>query len=101
MVKEKILIGLIICLILLTGCIKSVNEITANDDYIDKTVTVKGEVKAPLKIGKLSGYTLIDTNGDKIIISSQKLPQENEKVTVKGTLKKGLLGVGFYIETNN
>jgi len=90
---KKIILLLII--LILTGCTKSVSEIT-NDDYVGKTVAVRGVAEAPLKIGQLSGYTLVDANGDKILVGSQRLPAEGDKVIARGTLRKGF-GI-YYIE---
>ncbi len=99
--KNKIILCfLIIGVIFISGCSKTVSEITENDDFIDEKVSVKGIVKAPVKFGSLSGYTLIDKNEDKIIVATDELPKENEKVTAKGILKKGILGVGYYIDSN-
>lgn len=87
-------------LLLLTGCTQSVEEITSNDNFVDETVSVRGVVKNPVKLGDLSGYTLTDSNGDDIIVASDSLPSEGDKVTAKGTLKKGIFGIGYYIDTN-
>lgn len=97
---RKNIFVLIILLIILLGCTKTVDEITSDDSYLNKKVSVKGEVNSPLKIGPLSGYTLVDKNGDKIIVGSERLPAEGDTVTAKGILKKGPLGIGFYIDTN-
>ena len=86
---------------LLTGCTNSIDEITSTNDYLGKEVAVKGTVEAPLKIGKISGYTLVDVNGDKIIVGSESLPAEGSTVTAKGTLEQGPLGMGYFINTNN
>jgi hypothetical protein len=77
-----------------------VSEITANDDYVGKTVSVAGTVEGTLKIGDISGYTLVDANGDKITVASERLPAEGDKVTVKGILRKGPLGLAYYIDAN-
>jgi len=99
MKKRLLLVLLAVLLLTVTACSKSVSEITENDDYVDKTVSVKGTAEGVTKIGDLSGYTLVDANGDKIIVASERLPADGDKVTAKGTLKKGLFGLGFYIDT--
>ncbi|MEW5896290.1 MAG: hypothetical protein AB1668_01230 [Nanoarchaeota archaeon] len=68
-----------------------------NDQFIGEEVTVKGSVEKTLKIGSLSEYTLVDKNGDKIIVTSASLPPEGTKKRVTGTLRKMLL-IGYYIE---
>jgi len=96
---NKIIIALLLILtVVLTGCAQTISDVTSNDDLVQETVTIRGEVKSPLKIGDISGYTLEDKNGDEIIVASQSLPAEEDTVTVSGTLKKGLLGMGFYID---
>jgi hypothetical protein len=99
--NKLLIITLLISLLLLTGCAKTIEEITANDDYVDTSVSVRGTVEASLKIGELSGYNIVDKNGDKIIVYSTDLPKEGSRVTAKGTLKKGLLGRGYYIDAKN
>ena len=95
-----ILLFLIVASLLLTGCTQSIEKITENDDYVDKSVSVSGTALTPLKLGILSGYTLEDKSGDTILVASDDLPKEGVSVTVKGTLKKGLFGAGYYIDTN-
>lgn len=98
--KILLIISLFLVLLLFAGCAKSVSEITANDDYVGKTVSVTGTAQGVTKIGDLSGYTLVDSNGDKIIVGSQSLPADGDKVTAKGILTKGPLGIGYYIMVN-
>lgn len=99
-INLKLILMTILLVVVLTSCAKSISEITADDTYVGEIVTVKGVAQTPVKIGPLSGYTLVDANDDKIIVASDELPSEGDKVTVKGTLEKGLLGLGFYINTN-
>jgi hypothetical protein len=93
-------IFLIVVLLFIAGCAKPIADVKS-DDYLDKSVTVKGTVEAPVKIGKLSGYTLVDKEGDKIPVASERLPAEGDEVTVKGTVKKGVLGIGYYIDVQD
>lgn len=92
--KRIIPILAILVLFLIAGC-NTVEEIKS-EEYINKDVSVKGTAQAPLKIGELSGYTLIDDKGDKIIVSTERLPKEGDSVVARGTLKKNLLG--YYID---
>lgn len=91
---------LIVMLLLLTGCTKSISKITANDDYVDKTVIVKGTAEGVTKIGDLSGYILLDANNDNIVVVSERLPANGDTVRAKGVLKKGVFGLGYFIDTN-
>ena len=93
--KSILLVLSIVSLLLLTGCTTSISEIK-NPEYVGKTVSVKGTAENSIKIGKLSGYTLVDSNGDKIGVSTTNLPSEGEKVTVKGTLMKDTF-FGYFI----
>ncbi len=98
--KRTILVLLVVLsLVAFTGCTTTVEKITADDSHLDSTVRVSGTVQSPVKLGTLLGYTLVDKNDDKIIVSTDDLPDEGDKVTAKGTLKKGLLGIGYYIDT--
>ena len=88
---------LLVLLIFLVGCLDSISEIKS-DEYIGREVAVRGNVENTLKIGDLSGYTLVGEDGEKISVSSEILPREGDKVTVKGILQKRLI-TGYYIET--
>jgi len=80
----------------LTGCATSTVAEIKNKENIGKTVAVSGTAKFPVKIGTISGYTLVDKNGDKIIVATSKVPDAGDKVTAKGELKMGL--IGYYIK---
>ncbi len=100
--KKKYYAYLLVFIILfMTACspILSINEVK-NDKYIDEQVKLRGTVENSIKIGELSGFILIDENGDSIPVSSNALPAEGEIVTVKGILKKDLL-LSYYIQTEN
>lgn len=95
--NRKIILGisLVLALILLTACTpKPISEIK-NEQYIGKTVTVKGIVGISLKIGELSGYTVQDSTGE-IKVKSSILPMEGSEVTVTGKLMKDTI-FGYYI----
>ena len=88
-----------LALIFISGCSQSIEEVK-KDENIGEKVTVRGTVEGTVKIGEISGYTLVDENGDKIGVASKSLPAEGEKITVKGTLvKKPILG--YYIDVDN
>ncbi len=94
--KNIAIILAVISLFLFAGCSTSISKIK-DPSYEGKTVTVSGTVENTVKIGQLSGYTLVDSNGDKIAVSTDNLPTEGSKVTVKGTLIKDSL-FGYYIK---
>ncbi len=97
----KAIIILLACLVLLTGCTTSIEDIKENpDEFMGETVTVRGEVSNVIKIGKLSGFTLTDIEGDKISVSSEELPKEGDTVSVKGVVMKEVL-VGNYIHAKD
>lgn len=91
-----IIAALAICAVLFFNT-KDISDIK-NSDYIGKTVKVRGVVENTIKIGSLSGYTLKDET-ESISVSSQNLPKEGDKITVKGTLIKDTL-LGFYIKVD-
>lgn len=79
----------------LAGCSAKISDIRSNtDDYLGKQITISGTVKNTLKIGQLSGFTLVQGE-DSIPVASDELPKEGDKVTVKGTINTGLLGLYF------
>jgi hypothetical protein len=95
--NHKLILGisLVLALILLAGCVpKPISEIK-NEQYVGKTVTVRGVVGISIKIGDLSGYTVSDGTGD-ISVKSSTLPAEGSEVTVTGRLMKDTI-FGYYI----
>lgn len=96
------LIGLlIISSIFISGCgSMTVSELNANKEkYLGKEVSVIGIVGNTMKIGSLSGYSLIDEKTEETIaVRSKSLPEEGKKITVKGTLMKDL--IFYYILVN-
>jgi outer membrane biogenesis lipoprotein LolB len=90
----KILL-LLSVLILLTACASSIEDVK-NSDNVGKKVTVSGTVKTTFKLGSLSGYILEDETGS-ISISSEELPKEGAKKTVRGTLIKDTI-FGYYVK---
>ncbi|PIN73185.1 hypothetical protein COV20_03055 [Candidatus Woesearchaeota archaeon CG10_big_fil_rev_8_21_14_0_10_45_16] len=94
--KKILFASAIFLLIFITACSQSVADIK-NEDMVGQSVKVSGTVENTLKIGSISGYTLVDQHGDKIAVSSGSLPKEGEKITVKGTLIKDTI-FGYYIK---
>ena len=84
--------------LLLAGCTANIADIK-DESHVGKTVVVKGTVENTIKIGKLSGYSLVDSRGDKISVSSASLPEEGKQVTIKGVLMKDTL-LGYYIKAD-
>ena len=96
MKKNILIIGLVLlALIAFTGCASTIEDVKVEENVDDK-VTLQGTAKAPLKIGDLSGYTLVDETGA-IPVATDNPPEEGEEVTVRGTLKKELL-IGYYVK---
>jgi hypothetical protein len=87
---------LIFFLMFIAGCTQTIEEVKTEEN-IGEIVSVKGTVESTIKFGDLSGYTLVDGNGDKIGVASKSLPVEGETFTVTGKLMKALL-IGYYIE---
>ena len=98
---KRILFALIVMCLLITGCASTkIKDIKDNpDDFIGKTVTVTGKATNTMKIGDLSGFTLVADDGTKIPVSSKTLPEDGSKVTVKGVVMKELL-IGVYIHAD-
>ncbi len=94
-IKAFALALMIIAAIFLTGCTQSIADIK-NQDHVGKKVMVSGTVEGVLKIGELSGYTIKDSAGETIRVSSETLPKEGSSKTVSGMLMKDSL-FGYYI----
>jgi hypothetical protein len=95
----KILIAVLVFMMMF-GClgpkVMSVGELSnSTDEYLGEKVYVKGTVKNTVKLGKISGFKLVDGN-DSIMVSSEELPKEGSEVTVQGTVMKEIL-VGYYV----
>lgn len=88
-----LLVGVVLLFI---GCAQSIEEVQS-EEFVGETVKLKGEVTRPVKIGALSGYTLVDDDGNDIIVASERLPAESDEVTVSGIIKQGPFG-GYYLE---
>ena len=83
--------------LVLAGCAAQDIDEIKNEEHVGEKVTVRGSVESPLKIGGISGFTLVDDSGESIRVSSESLPAENDTITVKGTLMKDTL-LGYYIK---
>lgn len=88
--------------LLLFGCagigttpIKDLND--NPKDFVGKEVTVHGTVQDTIKIGSISGYTIVDKEGHGIRVSSKSLPAEGKEITVSGTFIMDSL-FGYYIQ---
>lgn len=96
--KFKLVLIILVFVLLINGCVKNISEIK-NEEYIGKTVSIRGTVENTLKIGELSTYRLIDNDGTSISVASKSLPEEGDKITVKGTVERTLL-LGYYIKAD-
>lgn len=90
--------SLVLVTLLLSGCIATSIKNVKNPDRVGDTVIVSGTVQNTMKIGELSGFTLEDKT-DTISVSSESLPKEGTRTTVKGTLMKDAL-FGYYIKVS-
>jgi hypothetical protein len=95
--KKILIMGLLISLLLISGCAKEINEVK-QDKYVDTQVSVKGTVQGTIKLGSLSGYTLKDETGE-IFVASNSLPIEGDTKSVRGIVQKVPLIGTYYIET--
>ncbi|MCP4647804.1 MAG: hypothetical protein GY852_08775 [bacterium] len=68
--------------------------------YKGKEVTVHGTVTNTIKIGQLSGYTLVDEEGHGIRVSSASLPAEGKEITITGVFMQDSI-FGYYIQVPN
>ena len=88
--------------LLLFGCIgtTSLEELNENPaEYTGKEVTVRGIVEDTVKIGQLSGYSLVGEDGHEIKVSSASLPAEGKEITVSGVFLKDSL-FGYYLQVS-
>jgi len=90
--------------LLLFGCagigttpIKDLND--APQKYVGEKVTVSGTVEDTVKLGSLSGYTLVDEEGNSLRVSSASLPEEERQITVSGVFLKDSL-FGYYLQVS-
>ncbi|MCP4648363.1 MAG: hypothetical protein GY852_11650 [bacterium] len=96
---KKIFALMLVCLFLV-GCTQttSIEELNENPaEYAGKEVNVHGTVQNTVKLGKLSGYTLVDDEGHGVKVSSASLPAEGKEITVSGLFVQDSL-FGYYIQ---
>lgn len=98
---NKLYAALLVSL-LLFGCMgigeTKITDLKNNPDkYAGEKITVSGTVENTVKLGQLSGYSLVDENGNKITVSSQALPAEGSKKTVSGIYMRDSL-FGYYLK---
>lgn len=93
------LIAILLCTLLLFGCLggyDSLADVNKNpEEYLGEKVTLKGNATKSVKLGKISGFTLVDEH-ETIPVSSEMLPPDGKEVVVKGTLMKEVL-IGYYV----
>ena len=95
--KFPYLVMLVGLTLLIAGCASQDFSEVKQEENVGDTVMVRGVVEDTVKIGDLSGFTLSDSTGDTIAVSSESLPPEGDKITVRGTLLQDTL-IGYYIE---
>lgn len=94
--KKLYFILFIVFALVFAGCSQAIKDVK-KEEMVGKTVTVEGTVKNTIKLGKISGYTIVDQNKDEIGVASQTLPAEGKTISVSGTLIKDTL-LGYYIK---
>jgi hypothetical protein len=95
----KILFAILV-FALMFGCLGpeviSVGELSnSTKDHLGEQVYVRGTVKDSFKLGKFSGFELVDDNGA-VLVSSDELPKEGTEVVIQGTVMKEMF-VGYYL----
>ncbi len=96
MKKVLLIIGLVLSLVLFSGCGADKISDIKSEDYIGKEVVVKGIVTDSFKLFGFSGY-IVEDKTDNIGVAAERLPAKGDKVTVKGTLMKDTV-LGYYIK---
>jgi uncharacterized protein YxeA len=99
---KKILLILVLTLFLVGCATVSISDIKSDpNSYVGEKVNVQGTASDSLKLGKISGFKLHDGD-ESLLISSEELPKNGEKVSVRGTVMKDtLLGVYILADTVN
>ena len=98
----KKIFALVLISLLLFGCTQTtpLEDLNKNPgEYAGKEITVHGTVTNTVKIGKLSGYTLIDEEGHGIRVSSASLPAEGKEITINGLFVQDSL-FGYYLQVS-
>ncbi len=85
----------VITLLTIFGCnsrtnIKSLQENPRN--YVNKEVTVEGKVSQTFSLYFINYFELDDGTGKINVITKNPLPNENESISVKGTVQYYTLG---------
>lgn len=97
---KKLLVILAICaLLILASCVPAskISDIKNNPDkFLGEKITLEGAVKNPIKLGQLSGFTIVDETGE-MPVASDTIPAEGSKVIIEGTLMKEMV-IGYYIQ---
>jgi outer membrane biogenesis lipoprotein LolB len=96
---KRIIPFLIIAAFLLTACTTSIEDLKS-DEYVDEKVTIAGEVQGVIAIGEFTGYSLADSTGE-IGVLADKLPEEGDRVRVRGTVKRLPLLNFYYVDSTN
>jgi len=97
MKKMLVILALLGIIMLMLGCSSLTIKEVKNENYLGKKVTISGKVDNTMKIGKISGYTLTDKEGESIPVKSTALPSEGSEISVKGTVIKDSL-FGYYLQ---
>ena len=84
----------IICLLLITfvscgiGTTKIGDIVGHPRDYVDKEVTISGEVTETFSLFIVKYFVVRDSSGEISVVTEKPLPAKGEKIKVKGTAKE-------------
>ena len=86
---------LILFMFLLAGCtsrtnIKSIQDSPRN--YVDKEVSIEGEVTSTFSLAFINYFELDDGTGKIKVITTKPLPADSEHIIVRGTVQYYTLG---------
>lgn len=84
-VKSLLIFVLVSCGI---GTTKIGDIVNHPRDYVDKEVTISGEVTETFSLFVVKYFIVRDASGEISVISEKPLPAKGEKIKVKGTVKE-------------
>jgi hypothetical protein len=89
-VRYAAVVGLAFMALLLTSCVKTINEIKAEPDrYVNKDVGIKGQVTESFSVLGRGAYQVDDGTGKLWVVSQKGVPRKGARVAVKGKIRDG------------
>jgi hypothetical protein len=87
---HRILAPSLLCVLLLTACATSVGRVTADPSrYRNRDVTINGYVADSASVLGRGVYRVEDNTGSLWVVSTQGVPRQGARVTVKGRVQDG------------